>query len=129
MQLEFDRLHRRDWIAVSGGLLLAIATFLPWHGTSGNPKARIDGARGDFSAWQVHLIIRWLILVAAAAPLILAGGGVRDHELSWRGELMAVVAIAALGLVLHQGVVTRRASCAWRSACSSAGSSPCTGSC
>jgi hypothetical protein len=108
MQLELDRLHRWEWIAVSGGLLLASATFLPWYGTSENPNARIDGARGDFSAWQVHPIIRWLMLAAAAAPLILAWVVLRDHELSWpRGELTAVVAIAALGLVLYQGVVTR----------------------
>jgi hypothetical protein len=108
MHLDFDRLSRSEWIAVAGGLLLAIATFLPWYGTSENPNAMIDGARGDFSAWEVHPIIRWLMLGAAAAPLILAWIVLRDHELSWpRGEMTAVVAIAAIGLVLYQGVVSR----------------------
>ena len=82
--------------------------FLPWYGTSDNPNALIDGARGDFSAWEVHPIMRWLLLAAAAAPLILAWIVLRDHELSWpRGELTAVVAMAALGLVLYAGIVSR----------------------
>jgi len=108
MRLDWDQLSRSEWIAVAGGLLLAVATFLPWYGTSDNPNAIIDGGRGDFSAWDVHPIIRWLMLAAAVAPLILAWIVLRDHELSWpRGEATAVVAMAALGLVLYSGVVSR----------------------
>ena len=108
MQLDWERMHRSEWIAVSGGLLLAIATFLPWYGTSENPNALIDGGRGDFSAWDVHPIIRWLMLAAASAPLILAWIVLRDHELSWpRGEMTAVVGMAAIGLVLYSGIVSR----------------------
>jgi hypothetical protein len=106
--MHAGKLSRAEWIAVAGGLLLALAVFLPWYGTSENPNALIDGARGDFSAWQVHPILRWLMLAAAAAPLILAWIVIRDHELSWpRGEMTAVVAMAALGLVLYSGIVTR----------------------
>jgi hypothetical protein len=108
MQLDLDRLSRSEWIAVAGGLLLAVATFLPWYGTSDNPNAVIDGARGDFSAWDVHPLIRWLMLAAAAAPLILAWIVLRDHQLSWpRGEMTAVVGMAAIGLVLYSGIVSR----------------------
>jgi hypothetical protein len=106
--MDTGRLSRSEWTAVAGGLLLALAVFLPWYGTSENPNAAIDGRRGDFSAWQVHPILRWLLLVAALAPLILAWIVIRDHELSWpRGELTAVVAMAAIGLVLYSGIVTR----------------------
>jgi hypothetical protein len=102
------RLSRSEWIAVSGGLLLALAVFLPWYGTSENPNAVIEGERGDLSAWQVHPILRWLMLAAALAPLILAWIVLREHELSWpRGEMTAVVAMAALGLVLYAGIVSR----------------------
>jgi len=108
MHVDLDRLSRSEWIAVAGGLLLAFATFLPWYGTSENPNAEIDGARGDFSAWDVHPILRWLMLAAAAAPLILAWIVLRDHELSWpRGEATAVVGMAAIGLVLYSGIVSR----------------------
>jgi 4-amino-4-deoxy-L-arabinose transferase-like glycosyltransferase len=102
------RLNRSEWIAVAGGLLLALAVFLPWYGTSDNPNAVIEGERGDVSAWHVHPILRWLMLLAALAPLILAWIVLREHELSWpRGELTAVVAMAALGLVLYAGIVSR----------------------
>jgi hypothetical protein len=102
------RLSRTEWIAVGGGLLLILAVFLPWYGTSENPNAAIDGDRGDFSAWQVHPILRWLLLAAALAPLILAWIVLREHELSWpRGEMTAVVAMAALCLVLYVGIVSR----------------------
>jgi hypothetical protein len=102
------RLSRSEWIAVAGGLLLALAVFLPWYGTSANPNAVIEGERGDLSAWQVHPILRWLMLAAALAPLILAWIVLREHELSWpRGEMTAVVAMAALGLVLYAGIVSR----------------------
>jgi hypothetical protein len=108
MHLDWARMNRSEWIAVAGGLLLAVATFLPWYGTSDNPNALIDGGRGGFSAWEVHPVLRWLMLAAAAAPLILAWIILRDHELSWpRGEATAVVAIFALGLVLYAGIVTR----------------------
>ena len=108
MQLDWDRMSRSEWIAVSGGVLLALATFLPWYGTSDNPNAVIDGARGDFSAWDVHPVIRWLMLAAAASPLILAWIVLRDPELSWpRGEMTAGVAICAIGLVLYSGIVSR----------------------
>ena len=56
------------------------------------------------SLWQAHPIMGWLLLAAAIAPFILAWIIVRDHQLSWqRGEMTAVVAIAAAGLiVLHR---------------------------
>jgi hypothetical protein len=102
------RLGASEAIAVVGGLLLALAVFLPWYATSSNPNAQIDGARGSFSAWEAHPILRWPLLAAAIAPLILAWIIIREHELSWpRGELTAVVGLVAAALVLYFGVLSR----------------------
>jgi hypothetical protein len=107
--MDLSRLERGELIAAVGGLLLAVGIFLPWYRTaSDNANALIDGRRGDLSAWTVHPIMRWLLLAAAFAPLILVWIIVRDHELSWsRGELTAVVGIAAFGLIFYAGVIDR----------------------
>jgi hypothetical protein len=107
--MHFGRLGRGELVAAVGGLLLAGCLFAPWYETDpGNANASIDGAHGSLSGWDVHTTMRWLLLAAAAAPLILAWIIVRDHELSWpRGEMTAVVGMIALVLVLYVGLVDR----------------------
>ena len=106
--MDFDRLGRGELIAAAGGLLLLVCLFLPWYETDpDNPNAAIDGVNGALSGWQVHQILRWLLLLAAIAPFIL-WIVIREHELSWpRGEMTAVVAIAAFGLVGYVGFLDR----------------------
>jgi hypothetical protein len=105
----FGRLGRGELVAVAGGLLLAVCLFLPWYETDqDNPNATIDGVSGSVSGWEVHQVLRWLLLLAALAPFILVWIVIREHELSWpRGELTAVVAIAAFGLVAYVGFLDR----------------------
>ena len=107
--MNFSRLGRGEYLAVLGGLALAIGLFLPWYETNpDNRNAVIDGLRGTVTAWTAFPILRFALLAAAAAPLILAWVILRDHELSWpRGELTAVVGMAAIVLVLYVGFVDR----------------------
>src|SRR4051812_17081511 len=107
--MSLGRLGRGELLAVAGGVLLALGLFLPWYATNPeNRNAQIDGVRGTVTGWEAHPILRWALLAAAAAPLILAWVIVRDHQLSWpRGEMTAVVGMVALVLVLYVGVVAR----------------------
>jgi hypothetical protein len=107
--MHVGRLGRGELVAALGGVLLAVCLFLPWYETSpDNRNAVIDGVRGALSGWEVHGIMRWLLLAAAAAPFILIWIVVRQHELSWpRGEMTAVAAIAAFGLVAYTGFLDR----------------------
>jgi len=107
--MNFSRLGRGEYLAVLGGLLLALSLFLPWYATNpDNRNAVIDGVRGSVTAFEAFPILRWLLLAAAVAPLILAWVILRDHQLSWpRGELTAVVGMIALVIVLYVGIVSR----------------------
>src|SRR4051794_21088062 len=107
--MDLGRIGRGELLAALGGILLAVGIFLPWYKTNpDNPNAVVNGSTGSFSAWEAHPILRWFLLAAAAAPLILLWIVVRDHELSWpRGEMTAVVAIAAFGLVTYFGIIDR----------------------
>src|ERR1051325_10642595 len=103
--MDFSRLGRGELIAAVGALLLAVCLFLPWYKPDPtNPNAVIDGQHGALSGWDVYPIMRWLLLAAAVAPFIPIGTLTRAQGL-WgaRGEMTAVVAIAAFGLVAYTG--------------------------
>src|SRR3954462_7004705 len=107
--MSLGRLGRGELLAVIGGVLLALGLFLPWYATNpDNRNANIDGVRGSVSGWEAFPILRWFLLAAALAPLILAWVIARDHQLSWpRGEMTAVVGMVALVLVLYVGLISR----------------------
>ena len=107
--MDTSRLSRSEYLAVAGALLLVVALFLPWYETApGNEAANIDGATGSLSAWDVHPIMRWVLLALALVPILLAWIIVRGQEVGWtRGEITAVLAIFGLGLLFFNGVIDR----------------------
>lgn len=102
-------LSRHEIVAMVGGALLAIGLFLPWYDAT-NKRSSINGDSGPatFTGFEVHEIQRWLWLAAAVAPFVLAYIVIRGHALSWaRGEMTAVISIAAFGLVAYAGLIDR----------------------
>jgi hypothetical protein len=107
--MDNSSLSRHEMVAMVGGALLAVGLFLPWYDAA-NRRASINGTPGPetFTGWEVHDIQRWLWLAAAASPFILAYIVLRGHKLSWaRGEMTAVVSIAAFGLIAYAGLIDR----------------------
>ena len=98
--MDLRHISRSEIIAAVGGVLLALGVFLPWYvPNTDNRNANVNGVRDAVSAFDTYSIMRWLLLAAAVAPIVLLYIVVRDHELSWpRGEMTAVIGIIAFGL-------------------------------
>ena len=97
--MHFKDLDRGELIALIGGVLLGVSLFVHWFAL-GNSHATLASCKGPHTGctgWQGLPIVRYVLLVAAAAPVILAYIILRGHALSWpRGELTAVTALTAL---------------------------------
>jgi len=116
--VDFSRLNlRRTLFGGAASLLLVISVlFLPWFSLSDSPERANDPERnyicgdGDLSctAWETFPILRWLLLLAALAPAILAWILIRGHALSWApGEMTMVAGSAAAILILYNGILDR----------------------
>jgi hypothetical protein len=114
--MDFSKLSRAEMVGVIASAALVVSLlFLPWYDLDENPARVNDGEGficgvGEFSCtgFETFPILRWLLLAAAAAPLILAYIVVRGHSLSWPpGELTMVVGFTAFVLILYNGVIDR----------------------
>ncbi len=108
--IDVRALDRGEVVAVAGGALLALSVFLAWF-TLGNGLTHLnvcEGPNSSCTAWQSMTILRYWLLAAALAPIILAWIIVRGHALSWpRGEMTAVIAIAALTFIIFRGLIDK----------------------
>jgi hypothetical protein len=108
--MNFKALDRGELVATIGGVALGVSLFLSWY-SLGNVNAVLGPCRGPnstCSGWDSLPLMRFLLLIAAVAPAILAYIIVRGHALSWpRGELTAVTALVALTLILFRGVIDK----------------------
>lgn len=102
--MDISRVQRGERIAIYGGIALAVGLFLNWYDVTNGDAL----SRGTHTGWDAHPTMRWLLLAASIAPLILAWIIANDHALSWpRGQMTMVVAIAAFGLIGYTGVIDR----------------------
>src|SRR5437588_9429829 len=108
--MNFREVDRGELLATFGGIVLGISLFLDWYSV-GNKYANINGCRGPngmCTAWTSLMILRYLLLIAAIAPAILTWVIIRGHALSWpRGELTAVLALAALTFTVFRGIIDK----------------------
>jgi hypothetical protein len=120
--MDFARLNRGRVLVggVASILLIVSILFLPWYSVSEidqrlpespnfNPDAFICG-EGEFecTGFETFPIMRWLLLLAAIAPLILGYILVRGHRLSYPpGEMTMIAGFAAAVLILYNGIIDR----------------------
>ena len=108
--MNFNALRRGELLASIGGILLGISLFVSWY-TLGNRHAQVGTCHGPnttCTGWNALEILRYLLLIAAVAPLILDWIIARGHALSWpRGELTAVTALLALTMIVFRGVIDK----------------------
>ena len=97
----------------SAALVVSIL-FLPWYSLDHNPvRDAGDGficGTDDYSCtgFDTFPILRWLLLLAALAPPILAWILARGHKLSWPpGELTMVAGSAATVLIVYNGIIDK----------------------
>ena len=117
-EVDTSKLTRSEIIGMAAAAILVLSLFIEWFSLStdtsvverGNdPNNWVCGV-GDNSctAFETFPILRWLLLAAASAPFILAWIVIRGHALSWpRGELTAIVGLAAFVLIAYNGIVDK----------------------
>jgi hypothetical protein len=95
-----------EYYGFLGAAVLFLSLFLPWYGTSANPNAQINGARGTFDAFTTFKVLDILLVGACTAPFILAWIVARGHALTWRpGEVTMLVGMTAFVLIVLNGIV------------------------
>jgi hypothetical protein len=105
-KLDLSRLRPGEYWGFAAAIVLFLSLYLPWYGTSSNPNAKINGARGTFSAFQTFKVLDILLVAACTAPFILAWIVARGHALNWRpGEVTMIVGMTAFVLILLNGIV------------------------
>ena len=115
--MDFSRLNRtRVLLGGLAALLLILSLFLPWFSLTDsptrpdNPDTNYICGNGDLSctAWETFPIMRFLLLGASIAPLVLAWILIRGHKLSWSpGEMTMVVGFIAFILILYNGIIDK----------------------
>ncbi len=116
--MDFSRLNtgRVAAGAIASALLVVAILFLPWYSydladvtKTNDPDAWICGV-GETSctAFETFPILRWLLLLLALAPLILAYILVRGHKLSYPpGEMTMISGFAGAVLIFYNGVIDK----------------------
>lgn len=113
--MDASKLSRGELIGIIAGLVLVGSLFIEWYSLDTEGVARDEAddwvcgvGNNSCSAWDTFPILRWLLIAAAAAPMILSYIVIRGHHLSWpRGELTAIVGLTAFVLIAYNGFIDK----------------------
>lgn len=111
--MNLSKLSRAELGGIAAAALLVVSVLLlPWYDLAENPtRAQGEGFicgidNYSCTGFETFPILRWLLLAAASAPLILSWIVMRGHKLAWApGELTMVVGFTAFVLILYNGVI------------------------
>jgi hypothetical protein len=118
--MDLSRLNRGRVLAgaIASVLLVIAILFLPWYSVDLSIPSRVPGPEFDAdtficgsgedscTGFETFPILRWLLLLAAIAPLILAYILVRGHKLSYPpGEMTMIAGFAAFVLIAYNGII------------------------
>jgi hypothetical protein len=116
--MDFSRLNTTRVLigAIASALLIIAILFLPWYSLEPNPQ-RVPSdpdtwicgvGESSCTGFETFPILRWLLLLAAAAPLILGYILVRGHRLSYPpGEMTMIAGFAAFALIAYNGIIDK----------------------
>jgi hypothetical protein len=116
--MDTSELRRWELVGLIAAVILIISIFLEWYSLETDPSVVERGndandwvcgvGNDSCSAFDTFPILRWLLLAAASAPIILTFLVMRGTQLSWpRGEVTAIVGLTAFVLILYNGVIDR----------------------
>jgi hypothetical protein len=116
--MDTSKLDRSELVGMGAAVVLVISVFLEWYSLSTDPDVVQRG--NDASEWACGVghsscsgfatfpVVGVLLILAAAAPFILAWIVMRGHALSWpRGEVTAIVGLIAFVLIAYNGIVDK----------------------
>jgi hypothetical protein len=112
--MDLSRLRASEAVGAAAGLMMIVSLFLEWFTLTGGPERVQQDAwicgEGNLScsAWDTFPLMRWLLIAAALAPMILAYLVATDAKLSWpAGEVTTIVGLAAITLIGYNGIVDK----------------------
>ncbi|MGH2955657.1 MAG: hypothetical protein ACRDL6_01515 [Solirubrobacterales bacterium] len=117
--MDTSELRRSELVGLIAAVVLIGSLFGEWFSLETDPsiveRSETDEndwvcgiGNGSCSAFDTFPILRWLLLAAASAPIILAYLVMRGTRLSWpRGEVTAIVGLTAFVLIAYNGIIDR----------------------
>ena len=116
--MDFPRLNTGRVLAgaIASALLIVSILFFSWYSydlegvaKTSDPDDWLCGVHeNSCTAWETFPILRWLLLLLAVAPLILAYILVRGHKLSYPpGEMTMISGFAGAVLIFYNGVIDK----------------------